>query len=227
MLATFVFAGVRRQAPAAPHRADPQGLDVSPPWSPPAAASSATSASGPAAHDLFTRLRPRRAAPSRTPTCSARSSRAALIYMLHPGAGEPPARHDPAARRRRLPDAGRVPELLARRLDQSRRRAGDLSATSRMLTTTAQRSCALKFVALLAAGSVIAAGVVARGAQLRSSRRPVWRARQPRPSYDKGAEGRFGGQEKAVGLIVEHPLGHRRAASSRPPSPRGSRTTSI
>jgi O-antigen ligase len=75
------------------------------------------------------------------------------------------------------------------------------------LATTRKSIVRLKIVALLAAGSIIAAGVVVvalssdQVAGLLSERASLDQ------SYDTGAEGRFGGQEKAVGLIVEHPLG--------------------
>jgi len=75
------------------------------------------------------------------------------------------------------------------------------------LATTRKSIVRLKIVGLLAAGSIIAAGVVVAAlssdqvANLLSERASL------EQSYDTGAEGRFGGQEKAVDLIVEHPLG--------------------
>lgn len=76
-----------------------------------------------------------------------------------------------------------------------------------LLVTTRQARVRLKFIGLLAAGGILAAGGVIAAlssdqvADLLSQRASF------EQSYDTGAEGRFGGQEKAVGLIVEHPLG--------------------
>jgi O-antigen ligase len=75
------------------------------------------------------------------------------------------------------------------------------------LATTRKSIVRLKIVGLLAVGSIIAVGVVLAAvsndqvAELLSQRASLDQ------SYDTGAEGRFGGQEKALGLILDNPLG--------------------
>ncbi len=76
-----------------------------------------------------------------------------------------------------------------------------------LMATTRNARVRLKFIALLAAGGMLAAGGVLAAlssdqvSQLLSQRASLDQ------SYDTGSEGRFGGQEKATGIIVENPLG--------------------
>jgi O-antigen ligase len=65
----------------------------------------------------------------------------------------------------------------------------------------------LKIVALLALGAIMAAGVVIAALSNDQVRELVAQRATLDQSYDTGAEGRFGGQAKAVDLILEHPLG--------------------
>lgn len=75
------------------------------------------------------------------------------------------------------------------------------------LLTSRRASLRLKLIALMAAGAIFAAGLVAfaitsdyiSGIFLERSSLTM--------SYDTGSEGRFGGQAKAAGLIAENPLG--------------------
>ena len=73
--------------------------------------------------------------------------------------------------------------------------------------TTRRAATRLKLIALLTAGAVIAALVVLMAlssdkvSDLLSQRASLVQ------TYDTGDEGRFGGQEKAVGLIADNPLG--------------------
>ena len=75
------------------------------------------------------------------------------------------------------------------------------------LATTRKSIVRLKIVGLLAAGSIIAAGVVVAALSSDQVANLLSERASFEQSYDTGAEGRFGGQEKAVDLIVEHPLG--------------------
>ena len=130
-----------------------------------------------------------------------------LLYMLSIALEQPAARHDPAARHRRLPHARRVPQLLARRLDQPRRRAGDLRLPG--ARHDAQRPIVrLKIVGLLAAGSIIAAGVVVAAAQLRPGRRHP-RASAPASSSPTtpAPKAASAARRRRSSLILEHPLG--------------------
>ena len=75
------------------------------------------------------------------------------------------------------------------------------------LATTRKSIVRLKIVGLLAAGSIIAAGVVVAALSSDQVANLLSERASFEQSYDTGAEGRFGGQEKAVDLIVENPLG--------------------
>jgi len=75
------------------------------------------------------------------------------------------------------------------------------------LATTRRADVRLKIIGLLTAGVLIVAFVVV--AALNSDQVATLLSERAsfEQSYDTGAEGRFGGQQKALGLIVEHPLG--------------------
>ena len=75
------------------------------------------------------------------------------------------------------------------------------------LLTSARASTRLKLVALLAAGALFAAGLVAVALTSDTISNMFVERANLAMSYDIGPEGRFGGQEKAIGLIVENPLG--------------------
>jgi O-antigen ligase len=76
-----------------------------------------------------------------------------------------------------------------------------------LMATTRKARVRLKIIALLFAGGILGAGAVIAAlssdqvANLLSERASL------EQSYDIGSEGRFEGQEKAAGLIVERPLG--------------------
>ncbi len=64
-----------------------------------------------------------------------------------------------------------------------------------------------KIAALAVLGAAMIAGVVAGALQLEKIASLVSERASVAQSYDIGPEGRFGGQEKATGLILEYPLG--------------------
>jgi hypothetical protein len=75
------------------------------------------------------------------------------------------------------------------------------------MATSRRSDVRLKIVALLFLGGLLAAGVVLAALSNDQVRELVSQRASFDQSYDTGAEGRFGGQEKAVNLILEHPLG--------------------
>jgi len=75
------------------------------------------------------------------------------------------------------------------------------------LATTRSSVVRLKIIALLALGSIIIAGVVVAALSSDQVAGILSQRASLEQSYDTGAEGRFGGQEKAIDLIVENPLG--------------------
>lgn len=75
-----------------------------------------------------------------------------------------------------------------------------------MLTST-RATTRLKLIALLAAGAIFAAALVAVALSSDYISDLFVQRSSLTMSYDTGSEGRFGGQEKAVGLITENPLG--------------------
>ncbi len=75
------------------------------------------------------------------------------------------------------------------------------------LLTSARASARLKIAALIMAGVLLAAGVVAVALTSDTISDMFSERANLAMSYDVGPEGRFGGQQKAIDLIVEHPLG--------------------
>jgi O-antigen ligase len=75
------------------------------------------------------------------------------------------------------------------------------------LATTRRADVRLKITGLLTGGVLIAAFVVVAALNSDQVANLLSQRASFEQSYDTGAEGRFGGQEKAVGLIVENPLG--------------------
>lgn len=75
------------------------------------------------------------------------------------------------------------------------------------LATARKSIVRLKIVMLLAFGGIMAAGVVLAALSNDSVRELVSQRASLDQSYDTGAEGRFGGQAKAINLILERPLG--------------------
>ena len=75
------------------------------------------------------------------------------------------------------------------------------------LLTSARASARLKIGAMLMAGILFAAGLVAVALTSDTISNMFVERANLAMSYDVGSEGRFGGQEKAIDLIVEHPLG--------------------
>lgn len=75
------------------------------------------------------------------------------------------------------------------------------------LVTSNRAATRLKILALLGAAIIFAVGLVAVALQSDYISDLLVERASLTQSYDVGTEGRFGGQEKAVGLIVEHPLG--------------------
>ena len=90
------------------------------------------------------------------------------------------------------------------------------------LATSRKSIVRLKIVGLLAAGSIIAVGVVLAAMSSDNVAELLAQRATLDQSYDTGAEGRFGGQQKAIELVAEHPLGDRRAGVQQPASHRGS-----
>src|SRR6185295_19537415 len=75
------------------------------------------------------------------------------------------------------------------------------------LLTARRTRVRLKFASLTAAAMSAVAAVVLIALQVDEvagllEERAAWTQ-----SYDEGPEGRFGGQQKAAGLILQHPLG--------------------
>jgi O-antigen ligase len=75
------------------------------------------------------------------------------------------------------------------------------------MATTRRQMVRIKVVALLAIAGFIAAGVVIAALSSDQVANLLSERASFEQSYDTGAEGRFGGQEKAVDLIIENPLG--------------------
>ena len=75
------------------------------------------------------------------------------------------------------------------------------------LLTSKRASTRLKLAALFAAGALFVAGLIAVALTSDTISDMFVQRASLAMSYDVGPEGRFGGQEKAVGLIVENPLG--------------------
>lgn len=75
------------------------------------------------------------------------------------------------------------------------------------LLTSNRASTRLKLVALLIAGAIFAAGVISIALTSDYISDLFLQRSSLEMSYDTGPEGRFGGQEKAIGLITENPLG--------------------
>ncbi|MDP1639358.1 MAG: O-antigen ligase family protein [Hyphomicrobium sp.] len=76
-----------------------------------------------------------------------------------------------------------------------------------LLATTSNVRLRLKIVGLLALGCVMAAGVIVAAASSDQIAEILSQRASLDQSYDTGSEGRFGGQEKAAGLVLENPLG--------------------
>jgi O-antigen ligase len=75
------------------------------------------------------------------------------------------------------------------------------------LLTSSRAATRLKLAALLAAGTLFVAGLIAVALTSDTISDMLMERASLAMSYDVGTEGRFGGQEKAIALIVEHPLG--------------------
>ncbi|CAN1722137.1 O-antigen ligase family protein [Hyphomicrobium sp. 1Nfss2.1] len=75
------------------------------------------------------------------------------------------------------------------------------------LVTASRAIVRLKIIGLLALGSILALGVVAAALSNDKVAELVSQRASLEQSYDTGSEGRFGGQQKALGLIAENPLG--------------------
>jgi O-antigen ligase len=75
------------------------------------------------------------------------------------------------------------------------------------LLTSSRAATRLKLAALLAAGALFLAGLIAVALTSDTISDMLMERASLAMSYDVGTEGRFGGQEKAIALIVEHPLG--------------------
>ena len=75
------------------------------------------------------------------------------------------------------------------------------------MLTSDRASTRLKLIALLAAGTIFAAALVTVALTNDYISDLFVQRSNLTMSYDRGTEGRFGGQEKAIGLIIEHPLG--------------------
>ena len=76
-----------------------------------------------------------------------------------------------------------------------------------IMATTRQARVRLKIIALLFAGGILGALAVVAALSSDQVANLLSQRASLDQSYDTGAEGRFGGQEKAAGIIVENPLG--------------------
>ena len=88
------------------------------------------------------------------------------------------------------------------------------------LATSRKSIVRLKIVGLLAAGSIIAVGVVLAAMSSDNVAELLAQRATLDQSYDTGAEGRFGGQQKAIELVAEHPWGSARRSSAAGITPR-------
>lgn len=75
------------------------------------------------------------------------------------------------------------------------------------MATTRRQMVRIKVIGLLAVAAFIACGGVIAAISSDQVAELLSRRASFEQSYDTGSEGRFGGQEKAVGLILENPLG--------------------
>jgi O-antigen ligase len=76
-----------------------------------------------------------------------------------------------------------------------------------IMATTRQARVRLKIIALLFAGGILGALAVVAALSSDQVANLLSQRASLEQSYDVGSEGRFGGQEKATGIIVENPLG--------------------
>ena len=73
---------------------------------------------------------------------------------------------------------------------------------------TAPSNALRQKIAILAlSGAALVAGVIGGALQIEKVANLVTERASVAQSYDVGPDGRFGGQEKAIGLVLEHPLG--------------------
>jgi len=75
------------------------------------------------------------------------------------------------------------------------------------LLTSNRNRTRIKILALLMAGIILAVGLVAAALSSDTISNQLTERSSLAMTYDTGSEGRFGGQEKAIALIVENPLG--------------------
>ena len=201
--ATFVLAGF---VAAAPHRHAKLILDA---WTFAALIAGGAAIFGyfgllPGAHDLFTRFE-RASGTFKDPNVFGPFIIVPVVYLLGLALGH-------RLRGMVLPLTGAAFLSLAVFLSFSRGAWINLVVSLVIfgylaMATTRLSAVRVKIIGLLAvAGLIAAAGVVAamssdQIAELLSQRASF------EQSYDTGAEGRFGGQQKAVDLIIENPLG--------------------
>jgi O-antigen ligase len=76
-----------------------------------------------------------------------------------------------------------------------------------ILLTSDRAAIRLKLVALMAAAVIFTCGIVAYASTSSSISSLFAERASLSQSYDTASDGRFGGQEKAIGLILENPLG--------------------
>lgn len=75
------------------------------------------------------------------------------------------------------------------------------------MLTAERNTTRLKIIALITAGAVVTAGLVAFALASDQISDLLLQRASLTQSYDTGPEGRFGGQHKAIGIISENPLG--------------------
>lgn len=75
------------------------------------------------------------------------------------------------------------------------------------MLTASRNTTRLKVIALIVAGAVVTAGMVVLALASDQISDLLLQRASLTQSYDTGPEGRFGGQQKAAGIIVENPLG--------------------
>jgi len=158
----------------------------------------------PGTHDLFTKYE-RAAGTFKDPNVLGPFLIAPILYLLHVALQR-------SALRMIVPLAVIGVLMLAVLLTFSRGAWMDLAVALAVygylaLLTSKRAATRLKLAALIAAGALFAVGLVAVALSSDTISDMFAQRANLAMTYDVGPEGRFGGQEKAVGLIAEHPLG--------------------
>jgi len=158
----------------------------------------------PGTYELFTKFG-RAAGPFKDPNVFGPFLVAPLIYMMHVALGR-------SWRGMIAPLAIAGMLMLTVLLTFSRGAWMNLAAALAIfgyltMLTTRKQITRVKLMALLAGGMLFAAGLVAVALSTDDISDLLLQRSTLEMEYDSGSEGRFGGQQKAIGLITENPLG--------------------